>query len=63
MFKLFYFDPETLHETGYPFVIALETEQECNQKAFEDGKFYFRIEQEHVFGSCIIYETETFFNN
>lgn len=61
MFKLYYFEPETLYKIGYPFVINLETEQECNQKAFEDGKFYFRIEKIDFFGSCIIYETESEF--
>ena len=57
MFKLYFFDPETLMQTGYEYQGSFESEQECNQAAFESGKNYFRIELQTLFGSMLIYET------
>ena len=51
MFKLFYYQ-----DSSYVFVGKYNTEQECNQKAFEDNKNHFRIEQEVIGGSTVVFD-------
>lgn len=59
MFKLYVFDPKLVQIEGYSYEGSFDTEQECNQEAFEIGYNFFRIEKQTEFGSMLVYESST----
>lgn len=56
MYSLYSFDQNYLQD-GYKFEGFFESEQDCNQAAFELGVNFFRVELDTSFGSTIIFES------
>jgi hypothetical protein len=59
-YRLFSFSPDTVLVDGYRLVSEFDTEQECNQAAFDLGLLWYRIELQHDFGCSVVWESEAF---
>lgn len=44
MYKLYYYDPNTVQEVGYNLILECISEDQCQERIQLDGAIHYRIE-------------------